>query len=217
MEKSDICEIIVVRHGETVANKQGVLQGQSNTPLNEVGVMQAHAAAERLKRYSFDAAYTSDLERASDTAEIICKFHQELNLIKTSELREWNLGDLQGKSYGEVMEKYPEIMNAFRKLGNVPPIPGGENLEDFQLRISSFLDKIASENAGKKVLLVSHGGAMQRMLIHTMGMISLRNIFPMCANAGMSVFKCRGGEWQMVTWNDTAHLENIQMHDTLAL
>lgn len=211
----NICEIIAVRHGETVANKEGILQGQYDTPLNETGIMQAHAIADRLKNHSFDAIYTSDLQRAVDTAEIIAGFHDKLEVMPTAALREWNLGELQGKPYSELLVKYPDIMNAFKQSGNVPPIPCGENIEDFQNRISNFLNETASANCGKKILLVSHGGAMQRMLIHTMGRPEVQNIMPLCGNASLSVFKFRQGKWQLITWNDTAHLENILMHETL--
>ena len=213
--ENDICEIVVVRHGETVANTQGVLQGHLDTPLNETGVIQAQAIAERLKNRSFDAIYSSDLQRAANTARAIVAHHSQVDIVYTEELREWNLGDLQGKSYSELNVLYPEIMKAFRKPGGAPPIPGGENIEDFQQRIGSFLDKVAADNPGKKILLVSHGGAMQRMLVHTFGKSEAKNIQPLCANASMSVFRCIKGQWQLVTWNDTAHLENIKLHDTL--
>ena len=215
MKNSDICEIIAVRHGETVANKTGILQGQSDTPLNEIGIMQAHAIAERLKKRHFDLAYTSDLNRAVATAELITANHPQLQLVKTPSLREWNLGDLQGQPYTELRIKYPDILNAFKKDGEVPPIPGGENIEDFQNRIGSFMDEIAKANPGKRILFVSHGGAMQRMLKHTMGKTDIRNICPLSANAGMSVFHYQNKQWRLITWNDTAHLEDIQMHETL--
>ena len=215
MENSDICEIIVVRHGETVANKTGILQGQYDTPLNETGIMQAHAIANRLKKRKFDAVYTSDLNRAFDTARIIAEFHPGLQVIPTKSLREWNLGELQGRPYSELIVEYPEIMNAFKKSGEVPPIPGGENIDDFQKRIGSFMNEIAAANPGKKILFVSHGGAMQRMLIHTVGKPAIENICPLCGNAGMSLFRYRNGQWQLISWNDTAHLEDISMHETL--
>ena len=91
--ENDICEIVVVRHGETVANKQGVLQGHLDTPLNETGVIQAQAIAERLKNRSFDAIYSSDLQRAANTARAIVAHHSQVDIVYTEELREWNLGD----------------------------------------------------------------------------------------------------------------------------
>lgn len=215
MIASDICEIIAVRHGQTVANKTGVLQGQSDTPLDEVGLLQAQAIATRLQKRHFDIAYSSDLSRAMVTAQTIAEFHSGLQIIPSPALREWNLGELQGQSYNDLIIKYPEIMNAFKHEGDIPHVAGIETIFEFHLRVSSCLDKIAAENLGKRVLLVSHGGAMQRMLAYTMGKLASDNIRPLCDNASLSLFKYKSGHWQLVTWNDTAHLENIGIHNTL--
>lgn len=215
MNTSDTCEFIVVRHGQTVANKTGVLQGQLDTPLDDTGLLQASAVAERLKNRIFDIAYSSDLSRAMVTCRKIAEFHPDLEIIPSIALREWNLGDLQGKSYSDLIVEYPEVMNSFKKENEPPPIPGGETLAEFQLRIASFLDETAAANLGKRVLLVSHGGAMQRMLVHTMGKLSQVNIRPLCDNASLSSFRYKSGQWQLICWNDTAHLENIGMHNTL--
>lgn len=216
MSNSDICEFFVVRHGQTVANKTGILQGQLDTDLDEDGLMQAEAVAQRLKNRTFDVVYSSDLNRAMVTAQKILQFHQELKIIPSPELREWNLGDLQGRKYDELIVKYPEIMQAFKcESADIPDIPCGERLADFQVRVASFMDKIAAENIGRKILMVSHGGALQRMLVHTMGQVSQVNIRPLCDNASLSIFKYKNGKWQLITWNDTAHLENIGTHSTL--
>lgn len=212
---NDVCEIIIVRHGETIANKTGILQGHLDTALSETGILQADAVARRLKKQHFDIVYCSDLERAMTTAEKIAVFHPDLKIIPSPELREWNLGDLQGRLYNELINEYPEIMGAFKKDNDIPFVPGGESSEAFHQRIVSFFDRIAAENTGKRVLLVTHGGVMQRILLHTTGHINGNNIRPLCANASLSVFKYKSGKWQLITWNDTAHLENIEMHDTL--
>ena len=211
----DTCEILVVRHGETVANKSGILQGHYDTPLNENGIAQAKCVAKRLKNKHFDAIYSSDLNRAFDTAKIIAEEHVSLPIIKVEKLREWNLGVLQGRPYKELIIEYPDILAAFKQQQHVPSIPGGETIEEFHNRIANCLEDIAKENLGKKVLIVSHGGAIQRMLIHTMGRISEKNIYPLCDNVGISVFKYQQGHWQMVKWNDTAHVEELELHTTL--
>ncbi|MBO5681335.1 MAG: histidine phosphatase family protein [Lentisphaeria bacterium] len=215
MPSNDICEIVVVRHGQTLANRTGVLQGQYDTPLDEVGFAQAEAIAERLKNEHFDAVYSSDLGRAMDTANTIVKYHPDLTVIPSEGLREWNLGDLQGKEYKDLLVQYPAIMDAFKSEGEVPPIPNGESLEDFQNRVSGFMDRIAAENIGKRLLFVSHGGATQRMFTHVTGPLKPGNIRPLCANASLSVFQRRPAGWQLVAWNDISHLAHIKMHDTL--
>lgn len=209
-------EFIVVRHGQTIANKTGTLQGQTDTPLDETGIAQARAVAEQLKGEQIDVALSSDLGRAMATAAEIVKFHDGLTVIPDQGLREWDLGDLQGKTYAELNMEYPEVMAAFKTPANDLVIPGGERFEAFQNRISATLERIAAEYPGKRILLVSHGGATQRMFCHVAGCVREGNVTPLCANASISGFrKLESGAWQLTKWSETGHLAHIAMHETL--
>ena len=214
----NICEIVVVRHGQTESNRTGTLQGQLDTPLDELGILQAEAVAKRLKKWQFDAVYSSDLGRAMNTAKAILQYHPGLEIFPTSALREWNLGVLQGQKLEDLRREQPEIMRAFREEMADQAIPGGESLKDFQKRVSDLLDMLPQQYTGKRVLLISHGGAMQRILRHCTGKIEAPNVKPFCGNTGMSIFRCKDQEiWQLVTWNDQAHLEDLEQNDLLAL
>ena len=214
----NICEIVAVRHGQTASNRDGIIQGQWNIPLDELGLLQAQAAAKRLSRWHFDAAFSSDLDRALVTARTILANHSNLELEPTTALREWNLGFMQGRKIAELQAEYPEIMAAFRSDRDDLIVPEGESLKEFQSRVSEFINNIAQKYLGKRVLLVSHGGAMQRMLKHTTGGIKEPNVRPFCSNASLAVFRCKEGvNWQLVTWNDTAHLEELEQTDLLPL
>lgn len=209
-------EFIVVRHGQTIANKTGTLQGQTDTPLDETGIAQAQAVAEHLKSEQIDVVLSSDLGRAVATAEEIVKFHNGLTVIPDQGLREWDLGDLQGKTYAELNTEYPEVMAAFKTPANDLIIPGGESFIAFQNRISETLERIAAAYPGKRILLVSHGGATQRMFCHVAGCVRNGNITPLCANASISGFrKLENGAWQLTKWSETGHLAHIVMHETL--
>ncbi|MBO5924059.1 MAG: histidine phosphatase family protein [Lentisphaeria bacterium] len=214
----NICEIVAIRHGQTASNRDGIIQGQWNIPLDELGVLQAKAAATRLSRWQFDAAFSSDLDRAMVTARTILANHSNITLTPTAALREWNLGFMQGRKIAELQAEYPEIMAAFRSDCDDLLIPEGESLKDFQTRVSDFINDIAKNYQGKRVLLVSHGGAMQRMLKHTTGGIKAPNVRPFCSNASLAIFRCKEAvNWQLVTWNDTAHLEELDQTDLLPL
>ena len=218
MVPENICELVVVRHGQTESNRTGTLQGQLNTALDQLGKLQARAVARRLKKRRFDLVYSSDLERAVETANTILKYYMDLQLNTTPALREWNLGDLQGRLLKDLAVENPELMQSFRTEMPELQIPGGESLTAFQNRISTFIDTLAQEHCGKRLLLVSHGGAIQRMLRHTTGKINAPNVRPFCSNASIAVFRCKNGEnWQLVTWNDTAHLEELEQNDLLPL
>ena len=93
--------LIITRHGETIENKQGIMQGHLPGTLSEHGIEQAKKLAERLKEEKIDFIYSSDLARAADTAKEIAKFHPNISINFTKELRERNLGELQGRKASE--------------------------------------------------------------------------------------------------------------------
>ncbi|KAF7363942.1 Phosphoglycerate mutase-like protein [Mycena sanguinolenta] len=93
-------KIYVVRHGETQANKDSVIQGQLDTELNETGVEQARRVADALRSVHFDAAYSSDLVRALKTAQIILEHRTDIEIRREEDLRERFLGDMQGTKIG---------------------------------------------------------------------------------------------------------------------
>ena len=202
-------EIVAVRHGETTANHDGIIQGHMNSQLNELGIQQAQRVAKRLQNEFFDAAFVSDLDRAVNTAEAILQYHPDLKVTYTTELREWNLGVLQTRRYADMTIEHKTLVNILRTSETVPPIPDGETIDEFQKRVSTFLEKLAAEYAGKRLLLVSHGGTIQRMFRHCAGIFSNGNVRPACDNTSVSVFRKRAdGKWQLITWNDTAHLSS---------
>ena len=90
-----ITEFIYVRHGETEANRNAVLQGGGvDMPLNETGIRQAQAAAEYLSKEHFDVAFASELIRAAETAQIIAQGNESgFPLELVPQLREWNCGE----------------------------------------------------------------------------------------------------------------------------
>ncbi|KAG2133768.1 phosphoglycerate mutase-like protein [Suillus clintonianus] len=92
-----LARMFVVRHGETNSNRDRIVQGQLDTQLNETGLAQAATTAEALRSVPFDKAFTSDLQRASKTAERILQYHPGVELVQDSSLRERFMGELQGK------------------------------------------------------------------------------------------------------------------------
>ena len=100
-------ELIIIRHGETTGNRDGIWQGHLDTPLTDVGIAQARAVAERLGKASFSRLYSSDLGRAHKTAAIIAQ--RTGHSIKTDlRLRERSLGVSEGLTTPEIQTRYPE-------------------------------------------------------------------------------------------------------------
>ena len=197
----------MVRHGQTDANVQGVLQGQADTPLGEMGRAQARAAAERLKHEKFDLFYSSDLSRALETAQIIGKIIG-MTPVPLPELREWDLGDLVGLPHEELCARYPDVVRAFR-YDSVKDIfvPGGESRDEFFARIASCFDRLCRENPGARILIVTHGGVFRAVYRQIAGLVREGCLLPRPDNAAISRFQNCGGLWQMLTWNETSHLQ----------
>ena len=199
----------IVRHGQTDANVQGVLQGQYDTPLGETGRAQARAAAEWLKHEKFDLFYSSDLSRAFETAQIIGKAIG-MEPVPMRELREWDLGDLVGRPHSELRTQYPDVIRSFHHdcVDDIS-VPGGESRDEFFTRITSCLIRLCNEHPGARILLVSHGGALRAIYRQIAGLIGEGRLVPQMTNAGISRFRRHDGSWQMLTWNETTHLEKI--------
>ncbi|MED6177821.1 hypothetical protein PIB30_101664 [Stylosanthes scabra] len=120
----EYAEIVVVRHGETAWNADGRIQGHLDVELNEAGRQQAAAVAERLSREpKISVIYSSDLQRAYETAQIIASRCGGLEVVKDSALRERHLGDLQGLIYHEAAKTHPNAHKAFSSRNEDQEIP----------------------------------------------------------------------------------------------
>ena len=153
--------LILVRHGESEWNREGRVQGQFNSPLTEMGVVQAKSFGRYLSGVPLKEPlriYTSPLERASETASIIAEelHYPKEKIIIEQRLNDFNLGVIAG-TYGweKVAEMYPDLarMRLHDPLRFHPP--GGECGADFEARLRSFLDDLQDD--GITNLLVSHG------------------------------------------------------------
>jgi len=157
MEKAT--RVLLVRHGETIWNKEGRLQGHLDSDLTARGTAQASSVAARLKSYGFDALYASDLGRAHRTAQEIAAA-TGFRIIPEPRLRERNLGIFQGLTEAEIRDRYPAEWNLFRSMEPDYRIPGGESSRDRIVRTRSLLDEVAVRHRGGTVLFVTHGGIL---------------------------------------------------------
>lgn len=111
--------IYLVRHGETLANRQGILQGWSNNPLDDTGRKQASALVTRAARVPLDALYTSDLIRTRETAAPLAAA-RGMEAKALLGLREISFGKWDGHHLREIQEKDPDTLrDIFLKPGQV--------------------------------------------------------------------------------------------------
>jgi broad specificity phosphatase PhoE len=161
--------IYLVRHGQTEHNRDGIVSGHVNTVLTEKGKQQAAATRDALAHIKFDVAYSSDLDRAIDTAAIIHETEvPEPNRLK--ELRERNFGEydgLPGTHLEKLQTKNKSVLDTLSeedvwKFSHHPTI---ESNHELATRFVAQLRAIAEENQGKTILVVAHGGALRTALI----------------------------------------------------
>ena len=161
--------LCLVRHGETDWNVEGRYQGQSDTPLNQKGRAQAEMLARELQSTSFAAVYTSDLERARETAAIIA---QSLRLPVTMEprLREIHQGAWEGKRVQSIKAHYSALWH--RRTADPAKVrpPGGETVEEVATRVHAALTDIATTHYEESILVVSHGLAIATAICATEGL-----------------------------------------------
>ena len=158
--------VYFIRHGETDYNKQGLIQGRTDIPLNEKGILQAEAAAAYFKNkvIKFDRVYASPLIRAKKTASVVSGW--DMADIRTDErVQELAFGTAEGMDFHTLPEN---IMNLFTKPAAYIPPEGAEPLDELKDRCRSFLDELAEmvekEPDVQTVLVATHGAALRGIL-----------------------------------------------------
>lgn len=198
-------ELYIVRHGETFWNREKRIQGQLDCELSPTGRRQVEALATGLQQHTFDAIYSSDLQRAYDTAYATAKYLSMPVQTKTC-LRERHFGVLQGLCVEEAREQLPEVV---RNYQNQPDyhIPQGESPAQFSRRCLDCLEALATAHDGGKILVATHGGVLKRLLIHIFA-LSGGNPFPFRVyNAAINVFQFSPQSgWFLDSWGIRGHL-----------
>lgn len=155
--------LILVRHGETVWNRERRLQGHQDSPLTEEGKKQLAFLAEALKDEKIDAAYCSDLGRAIDSAKAILQSHG-IKAVQRRELRERSHGIVQGMTQKQADREYQDLQEQRRKSKYNFHNPKGESYADAEQRVKPFIEEIKQKNADQTVLVVTHGGISRIVL-----------------------------------------------------
>ena len=157
--------ILLARHGETDWNRIGRWQGQADPPLNDDGQAQAAELAEQLVGDGIAAIYSSDLRRASETADVIGA-RLGLEVVLDRGLREIDVGSWSGLTRAEVEERFPEGFARWQggEIGH-----DGETSEELTERVVATVERIAAAHEGETVLVVTHGGAIRALRRHAIG------------------------------------------------
>lgn len=204
-------KLILVRHGESEANRHNIFAGQIDPDLQQRGVEQARLTAKYIeKNYNVDKIYSSDLKRAYKTAECLAEV-LGLEIIPKKELREINGGAWEGMVFDKIPESYPEEFRVWIEDIGSARCYGGESIKELSERIMSELTKIAEENDEKTIAIATHATPIRvaMSLIKTKGLKAMQNI-PWVSNASVTVFEYDNGEWTIKAESVDEHLSELR-------
>ena len=167
-------ELVVLRHGRTAWNAAGRFQGHTDVSLDEAGRAQARALAALLAGEEFDLAFSSDLARARETAEIVLA-GRGLALMLEPRWREMQFGTWEGLAWPEIVARYPDLASRSATKPKFYTPDGGETFEALCARVRSALESIdarvgeraVAKNAG--VLVATHAGPLHALLHVALG------------------------------------------------
>ncbi len=147
--------LYLVRHGETVTNKSGLIQGQRDVELSDKGIENAKELKEIIGSLDIDVVISSPLKRAIDTAKIITDNKYPINIDDRIIERDWGL--IEGIKFTEVDSS--KNWNFSENTGDNQI----EKVQDFLKRLSEFLEDLRNKYKDKKVLVVAHSAVLRGM------------------------------------------------------
>ena len=197
--------LLLVRHGNTELNSAERYWGHTDVRLSAAGLKQAERLRRRLADEKIGAVYSSDLSRARVTAEIIASGrHSEV--ITCAELREINFGELEGLTFAQVSQLYPEVAKLWVERSPKLKYPGGESIEEFSNRVSQFLSRLEKHTPQETILIVAHSASLRILVSYLMG-LELRHWRQLRLDlASLSVLDTYPQGAILNLLNDTSHL-----------
>ncbi len=199
-------ELYLVRHGETESNKQKRYQGWTESPLSEKGLRQAENAGLFLSRMEVSAVYSSDLNRAVNTAQVIGAA-RGLKPKVTPLLREIHFGEWEGLTFEEIEKSWGHQISSWLDDPFHKAAPGGETLEKVCQRMRIFLEEVSGiHQDGDRLVAVSHGGSI-RALLYNLLSLDLPSFWEIrIDNASISLVRREGEQFKVAYYNRTDHL-----------
>lgn len=196
----------LVRHGETDWNALCRIQGHTDIDLNDQGRRQAGLAGRALVDAGIAALYSSDLQRAWNTAAIIGR-HLALEPRPVPQLRERNYGFFEGMTYTDARQQYPAEFARYERRDPLYDFETGESLEAMLDRVSRALLQILAAHPGETVAVVVHGGVLDVVwrFVHDLPLHHKRDFA--IPNAGLNWICHDGQQWRIEAWAQTQHLD----------
>jgi broad specificity phosphatase PhoE len=162
--------VLLVRHGDTQASKDGRFTGATDIPLSKEGRIHASELAVRLGRYPLDAIYASSMQRARETATFTARVHG-MEVTSVSELREMDHGVWDGKNREEILHQYgqAQVDEYDRDPFHFRP-ENGESGEDVLKRAAPALSRLVKKHDGQSILVVAHKTTNRLLICKFLGL-----------------------------------------------
>lgn len=202
--------ILMIRHGESLANKEGRFAGHSDYDLSELGHEQARRAGEYIKNnYKVDAVFASDLKRAFNTGVPTAK-QFGLEVVADAGLRELFVGEWETLHHLEVAKRFPKEFDVWMNDFSNARCPGGESIRELHDRIVPVILRLAKENDGKTIVIATHSTPVRAFECYAMGLPPERiDETPTPVNASICVFKVEDGKASVEKFNVTEHIDDM--------
>ena len=203
--------LILIRHGESEANRQGIFAGHIDPDLQNKGLEQAKLTGKYIAdNYKVDKIYTSDLKRAYKTAMCLAEI-LNMEVIQNKNLREINAGKWEGMKFNDLRVIYPDEYSMWVNHIGYSGCTGGETVRQLGDRIMSELTKIAEENNGKTVAIATHATPIRvaHSLIESGALDGMENI-PWVSNASVTVLEYNNNEWKIIAVSKDEHLAELK-------
>ena len=214
-----VTKLYLIRHGQSAGNAEGRFGGHGPTPLSKLGEHQAEVTAKLLAKEGVTAIYSSDLHRAIQTAEPLSRL-TGIPIIPTTAFRERNVGVLEGLTFDESKQTYPEDYYALVNRNVHHVITNGESYRHLLRRSTIELSEILRTNIGGRIAIYSHTGAICFLTLHLMGAIrrdTKQTPWIVTSNCGINRFDIRGrNNVRVLALNDTRHLSEATGNDSFA-
>lgn len=200
--------VFALRHGRTAWNTELRVQGHLDIPLDEHGRWQALRLAEALADAGIAAIYSSDLQRAHDTARALAAA-AGAPLVTDVTLRERAFGRFEGATFAEIEQRWPDEALRWRRREPDFEPGGGESLRRFSARCVGAAAALAARHPGQAIALVAHGGVLDCLYRAAVGIDLQAARSWQLGNATINRLLWHGSGFVLVGWNDSAHLDSL--------
>ena len=203
--------LLIIRHGQSQANLDGIFVGHINSPLSDLGMRQAELTASYIaETYHVDTVYASDLDRAFYTGKRVADL-LGLPITADAQLREIYAGDWENVKFDTLATQYGEPYQVWLKDIGRAICTNGESVAQLQTRFVSALRRIARENDGKTVVIGTHATPIRTFMTHCADCdLSQMKDIPWVSNASVTIVEFENDVFRIVTPGYDKHLGDLR-------